>query len=141
DNNSPQFASLGIAEDYLAAVCDGMNAVVNNPAGTAYGKRIAEENMQMAGKTGTSQVKKLIRHGMDQSKLPWEDRHHAWFVAYAPVHAPKYAAAVIVEHGGGGGAAAAPIVRDLLLKIQTLDAGNLSSELPKPEGRVNEYND
>jgi len=141
DSDSPQFASLGISENHLTAVCESLDAVVNNPAGTAYGKRIAEEHMQMAGKTGTSQVKKLIRQGMEQSKLPWEDRHHALFVGYAPLHAPKYAAAVIVEHGGGGGAAAAPIVRDLLLKIQNLDAGNLSSELPKPEGSVNEEAD
>jgi len=122
---------LGISEDYIRAIHEGMNAVVNTPAGTAYAKRIMDERFVMAGKTGTSQVRKLIRHGMDQSKLPWEDRHHAWFVAFAPVHAPKYAAAVIVEHGGGGGAAAAPIVRDLLLKIQSMDIGEEGPKLPE----------
>jgi len=123
--------SLGISEEALAAVQSGMNAVTNTPGGTAYGKRIADERFAMAGKTGTSQVKKLIRHGMDQSKLPWEDRHHAWFVAYAPVAAPKYAAAVIVEHGGGGAATAAPIVRDVLLKIQAMEAGEPGPALPQ----------
>ena len=122
---------LGIAEDYIKAVCDGMNAVVNTPGGTAYGKRIMDERFLMAGKTGTSQVRKLIRHGMDQNKLPWEDRHHAWFVGYAPVHAPKYSCAVIVEHGGGGASAAAPVVRDILLKIQSLDVGEEGPKLPE----------
>lgn len=122
---------LGISDDYLAAVCDGMNAVCNTQGGTAYGHRIKDERFLMAGKTGTSQVRKLIRHGMDQSKLPWEDRHHAWFVGFAPVHAPKYAAAVIVEHGGGGASAAAPVVSDLLLKIQSLDVGEIGPQLPE----------
>ncbi|MEI7670330.1 MAG: penicillin-binding protein 2, partial [Pseudomonadota bacterium] len=122
---------LGFSEDYIRAVCDGMNSVVNSPGGTAFGKRITDERFLMAGKTGTSQVKKLIRHGMDQNKLPWEDRHHALFVGYAPVHAPKYAAAVIVEHGGGGGASAAPIVRDILLKIQSIDVGEEGPKLPE----------
>ena len=122
---------LGISDDYLALVCDGMNAVVNNPRGTAYGKRITDERFLMAGKTGTSQVRKLIRHGMDQSKLPWEDRHHALFVAYAPIHAPKYAIAVIVEHGGGGASSAAPIASDIMLKLQAMEAGEAGAELPK----------
>jgi penicillin-binding protein 2 len=75
---------------------------------------------------------------MDQSKLPWEDRHHAWFVAYAPVHAPKYATAVIVEHGGGGGAAAAPIARDILLKMQAMDAGEPGPQLPEKPKSVDD---
>jgi penicillin-binding protein 2 len=126
----PQFDPLGVNEDNISAVQDGMNAVCNTPGGTAYAHRITDERFTMAGKTGTSQVRKLIRHGMDQNKLPWEDRHHAWFVGYAPVAAPKYAAAVIVEHGGGGATAAAPVVRDLLLKIQAMDAGEPGPPLP-----------
>jgi len=127
----PEFSSLDIHEDHLAAVQAGMNAVVNGLQGTARGSRIADERFAMAGKTGTSQVRKLIQHGLDQNTLPWEQRHHAWFVAYAPVSMPKYAAAVIVEHGGGGAAAAAPVVRDILLKIQSLDVGEPGPPLPE----------
>ncbi len=128
---APEFKSIGVSDEHLAAVQDGMNAVTNIPGGTAYGHRITDERFAMAGKTGTSQVRKLIRHGMDQNSLPWEDRHHAWFVAYAPVAAPKYAAAVIVEHGGGGASAAAPVVSDMLLKIQSIDAGEPGPQLPE----------
>ena len=33
------------------------------------------------------------------------------FIAYAPVDAPRFAAAVVIEHGIGGSAVAAPIAR------------------------------
>lgn len=126
---------LDVAEDYLASVCQGMNRVVNEQGGTGYASRIKDERFTMAGKTGTAQVRKVIQHGADQNKLPWEARDHAWFVAFAPVAAPKYAAAVIVEHGGHGASVAAPIVRDLLLKIQSLDAGEPGPDVPKiPQG-------
>jgi penicillin-binding protein 2 len=129
---------LGISEDYINAIQDGMNAVANLPGGTAYGKRITDPRFLMAGKTGTSQVRKLIQHGLDQNKLPWEQRHHAWFVAYAPVQAPKYAISVIVEHGGGGAATAAPIARDILLKIQSIDAGEEGPPMPGTGGEDGE---
>lgn len=112
--------NLNIDAKNLEIIREGMSTVCNSPSGTAYGSRIQIAGMELAGKTGTSQVKKLIQQGRDQSKLPWEDRHHALFVGYAPIHAPKYAAAVIVEHGGGGASAAAPIVSDVLKEVQTL---------------------
>src|SRR5215470_4001411 len=58
-------------------------------------------------------------------KLPWKDRDHALFVAFAPVGAPRYVCATVVEHGGtsggGGSAVAAPICRDVLLEAQRRD--------------------
>lgn len=130
DEEHPKFEPLGVSNSHLESVLDGMNAVCNAERGTAYGHRIKDPRFLMAGKTGTSQVRKLIAHGLDQNKLPWEDRHHAWFVAYAPVDAPKYACSVIVEHGGGGASAAAPVVSDILLKIQSLDAGEEGPPMP-----------
>jgi penicillin-binding protein 2 len=50
--------------------------------------------------------------------MPWRERDHALFVAYAPIDAPRYAMAVVVEHGGGGSAVAAPIAHDILLACQ-----------------------
>jgi len=52
--------------------------------------------------------------------LPWRQRDHALFVAFAPVAAPRFAISVVVEHGGGGSAVAAPIARDILIEAQTL---------------------
>ena len=95
------------------------------PGGTAYSQRISEPGMEMGGKTGTSQVKRITKAeraaGIKQESLPWHFRHHALFVGYAPLTNPRYAAAVVVEHGVGGSSAAAPIVRDLLLLAQQRD--------------------
>ena len=111
---------MGLAPEILEAVQRGMNAVVNENIGTAYAQRITEPRFAMAGKTGTSQVKRITVRGRDQNSLPWEDRHHALFVGYAPVENPKYACCVLIEHGGGGASTAAPIAKDILLRTQQL---------------------
>jgi penicillin-binding protein 2 len=77
----------------------------------------------MAGKTGTAQVRRITMAerlvGVKKNEdLPWEQRDHALFVAFAPVGAPRYAIAVVVEHGGGGSKVAAPIARDVLIEAQ-----------------------
>ena len=65
-------------------------------------------------------------HGRAQGpQIPWKERDHALFVAFAPVGAPRYVCAAVVEHGGasggGGSAVAAPICRDVLLEAQRRD--------------------
>jgi len=115
--------SLGINENYLRMVRGGMNAVSNSARGTAYRSRIIEDGYQLAGKTGTSQVRSITKaeraKGVIKNKdLPWERRDHALFVAFAPVENPRFAVSVVVEHGGGGSTAAAPIARDILLQAE-----------------------
>lgn len=108
---------------HLAFLKESMNQVVNAGNGTAHGARIAEEGMEMGGKTGTAQVKRITmaeraRGVIKNEDRPWKDRDHALFIGFAPVEKPKYVTAVVVEHGGGGSAVAAPIARDLLLLAQ-----------------------
>jgi penicillin-binding protein 2 len=102
-----------------------MAAVVNDQRGTAYGSRMTTAPYSMAGKTGTSQVRRITSAqrdaGIKNESLPWKFRHHALFVGYGPVEDPKYVTAVIVEHGVGGAKAAAPIARDILLAAQKRD--------------------
>ncbi len=105
--------------DHLKLVLEGMRRVVNDPRGTSYGKRIVEEGMEMAGKTGTSQVISKRESEMSQSERIAK-ANHAIFVGFAPVHNPKYAISVVVEHGGGGSAAAAPIAHDIMLEAQKI---------------------
>ena len=124
------FTSLGLSQRDLSLVLDGMNAVVNEPGGTAYAVRIAEPGMEMGGKSGTSQVHHISaaerQHGLRSAlDTPWALRDHALFIAFAPIDTPRYVSAVVVEHGGksggGGSAVAAPICRDLLLEAQKRD--------------------
>ena len=125
-HRAEKFPSLGISKSSLDFVTGAMNAVTNSRRGTAYRARIKDEAMRMAGKSGTSQVRRITKYERETRVLknkerPWRDRDHALFVAFAPVHAPRYAAAVVVEHGGGGSSVAAPILRDLLIETQKRD--------------------
>ncbi|MFZ4541197.1 MAG: penicillin-binding protein 2 [Rickettsiales bacterium] len=111
---------VDVAPEHLAIIRQGMFDVVNDPRGTAHGSVIKEDKYAFGGKTGTSQVRKLLVHGQNQNSIPWEFRHHAWFVGYAPVNEPEICCSVIIEHGGGGASAAAPVARDVLRKALEL---------------------
>lgn len=125
-SGAPDLPSIGVSRSSLAIVVEGMTRVSNSQRGTAFRARIKEKEFALAGKTGTSQVRRISkaerRTGVLKNKdRPWKDRDHALFVAFAPLSAPRYAAAVVVEHGGSGSGVAAPIVRDILLETQRLE--------------------
>jgi penicillin-binding protein 2 len=139
DPRPPAFSSLGITPRHLALVLDGMNAVVNEQGGTAFAARIKEAGLEMGGKSGTSQVRHITQYERDHgvrkaAEVPWKERDHALFVAFAPVGAPRYVCAVVVEHGGaeagGGSAVAAPICRDVLIEAQKRDPAR---RVPPPD--------
>ena len=103
---------LSFPTEHLDVVRDGMNLVVNG-AGTAVRSKLQLENITMAGKTGTAQVRRIAGAQRGQSGA-WKYRDHGLFVCFAPVAAPRYAASVVIEHGMGGARAAAPIAKDVL---------------------------
>jgi penicillin-binding protein 2 len=123
-NISKQFDALKgeplAKEAHIKFLHEGMRRVVNEPGGTAYGKRIEIKGFEMAGKTGTSQV--ISKREKEMSKEEnIINANHAIFVAFAPVHDPKYAVSIVVEHGGGGSATAAPIAKDIMMEVQGLN--------------------
>ncbi|MEM9724276.1 MAG: penicillin-binding protein 2 [Pseudomonadota bacterium] len=119
--DEPRFEPLGVDTAHIDLTLDAMNAVSNEQGGTAFRSRIDDPVNQLAGKTGTAQVRRIteaeratgVRKNED---LPWRLRDHALFVAYAPLDKPRYAIAVVVEHGGSGSKAAAPVARDVLMR-------------------------
>jgi penicillin-binding protein 2 len=128
DGQGGSFGMLGVDPAHLAVVLGGMNAVVNEQGGTAYKMRIMDPAMAMGGKSGTAQVRHITMaeraHGLRKPEdIPWIQRDHALFIAFAPVSAPRYVCAVVVEHGIGGSVYAAPIARDLLIEAQKRDPG------------------
>ena len=95
-------------------ILDGMDSVVNGTRGTARSIAV-DANYRMGGKSGTAQVYQLAANKEDNpTEVAEHLRDHAWFVAFAPVDAPRIAIAVVVEHGGGGSTAAAPVARATL---------------------------
>ena len=117
---------MGINQHHLKLVVNAMGLVTNTRRGTAYRARIMVPGMAMAGKTGTSQVRRITRAEravgiIKNHQLPWKRRDHALFVGFAPVEAPRYAVAVVVEHGGGGSSVAPPIARDIMVETLKRD--------------------
>jgi penicillin-binding protein 2 len=131
---------LGMPEKLLQTVREGMWAVVNEQGGTAPLAKLADPTVQLAGKTGSAQVRRVSRElresgHFDSEKLPWEYRPHALFVAYAPYDLPRYALAVVIEHGNAGAAAAAPMARTIMTETLRRDPAN---HLDAPRAQVAE---
>ena len=93
----------------------------NEIMGTSYSSRIEDKKYQFAGKTGTAQVKKITETqrelDVDTSRIPYEERDHALYIAFGPYINPRYALSILVEHGGSGSKAAAPIAKKLFKLI------------------------
>jgi penicillin-binding protein 2 len=94
---------LGLNPRHMAALRDGLAAVINEQGGTGYATAYLPE-IRYAGKTGTAQSGKTDPH--------------AWFAGYAPAENPRVAFAVIIEYGGHGGTAAGPVVREIVKACQ-----------------------
>ena len=100
-----------------------MIAVINSWNGTAH-NLYKEGGLNIAGKTGTAQIKSLV----DQELTVQEEyegireieknRDHALFVSYGPLPNPNLTVVVIVENGESGSAIAAPIAMKLIEQYQ-----------------------
>ena len=103
---------LGYPAEHLDATRGGMWEVVNGD-GTAGASKITVPGIEMCGKTGTAQVRRITGGQRGQSG-DWRYRDHGLFVFFAPYVNPRYAGAVVIEHGLGGARAAAPVAKDVL---------------------------
>ena len=105
----------------IRLVQEAMFASTNEVGGTSYSSRIKNPKYQFAGKTGTSQVKRITLEERELDlktvDIPYNDRDHALFIAFGPYKNPRYALSVVIEHGGSGSSAAAPIAKKLFKLI------------------------
>ena len=124
---------IEIPQEVFDAVKEGLYQVANAPGGTAivsgHSKKVA-----ISGKTGTAQVRSFTDIMKKKCEaMPIKDRHHGWFVGYAPRENPEIAVAVIAEHACHG-TAAAPIARAVIEayfdKLQPPES--LENNIPNP---------
>jgi penicillin-binding protein 2 len=102
----------GKPEDW-AMMRQAMRDVVHGDGGTARATGYKIKGYEMAGKTGTAQVKG-IKQGAKYDEKAIDQRFwdHGWFVGFAPVNNPTIAVAVLVENGKHG-SSVAPIAKAL----------------------------
>lgn len=116
--NKREFEKLDVSDKGLNFIRNAMHSVVNNFDGTAFRSRLSS-NYKMAGKTGTSQVRKISLEERESGVLKNDEinyklRDHSVFTAFAPYNSPKFAITVIAEHMGSGSKVAAPIAKRVL---------------------------
>lgn len=104
---------LGTTDTHLAAVNHSLERAVNDPE-RATGHLAGVVGGTVAGKTGTAQVRKIVRGHLRQNINRFRDRDHAWFAAFAPYESPEIVVIVFLEHGGSGGKDAAPVAREII---------------------------
>jgi len=131
----PEPVKLDFTDDALARVRNGMNRTMNEGGGTAYNWRIPVPGFEMAGKTGTAQVRAYTneehaRGITKNSALDWKLRDHALFIGYAPVIDPKYAIVSIIEHGAVTSHPHVSMARDVMLFCQQRDPSRMPDAYP-----------
>ena len=105
----------------IKIVKEAIFSSTNEVRGTSYSSRIDDPKYQFAGKTGTSQVKRITEKARELElktlEIPYEDRDHALYVAFGPYKNPRYAVSIVVEHGGSGSSTAAPLAKEMFKLI------------------------
>ena len=129
---APLPALQAASAEHWDLIIDGMRAVMEGGTAT---RSAAGAPYSIAGKTGTAQVFSVAQNARyNESAIAERLRDHAWFVAFAPIEAPRIAIAVLVENGRSGSGTAAPIARTvmdayLLRKFPPADAATPSGDV------------
>lgn len=111
-----EMKDVDIDPDHLNFIKSAMYDAVNQPGGTAFFSRIQNPKWIMAGKTSTSQVRSKIKgENLSLNTVPWQNRNHGIFTAYAPFDNPRFVTTILVDHGGGGSRACAPLAKKILV--------------------------
>tara|TARA_A100000164_G_C21896617_1_gene768260 strand:+ start:3 stop:1790 length:1788 start_codon:yes stop_codon:yes gene_type:complete len=126
-----KFTPLFKDPNNIRIIQDAMFGSTNEVMGTSYRSRINDPKYQFAGKTGTSQVKKITDQDRELDlktfEIPYEERDHALYVAFGPYKSPRYALSILIEHGGNGSTVAAPMAKELFKLI--IDRHELRSSI------------
>ena len=105
-NLSDPAGDFHVRTEVFDTVREAMRRVVNGTRGTARGSKLGF--VEIAGKTGTSQVMSFAANDIYAlcENRPKHQRHHGWFIGYAPADNPEIAFGILSEHACHGAAAA-----------------------------------
>ena len=121
DFNNSKIRKLYRNKENIKFVLDALYGATNEPLGTSYKSRLIKKKYIYAGKTGTSQIRRITAEERElklkNEDLPYEKRDHALFIAFAPYKNPRYSISVVIEHGGSGSSGAAPIAKKVIKKV------------------------
>ena len=116
-----QYTQLFGKKENIELIRNSMFASTNEIRGTSYSSRIEDPKYQFAGKTGTSQVKRITEAEREldlaTKDIDYKNRDHALFIAFGPFKNPRYALSIVIEHGGSGSSVAAPLAKELFKLI------------------------
>ncbi|MDC1338018.1 penicillin-binding protein 2 [Pelagibacteraceae bacterium] len=119
--NKKEYEALFKSSKNINLVREAMFASTNEIRGTSYKSRIDDPKYQFAGKTGTSQVRRITEAARELDlktfEIPYNERDHALYIAFGPYKNPRYALSIVIEHGGSGSSTAAPIAKKLFKLI------------------------
>ena len=125
-----QYTQLFDKKENIELIRNSMFASTNEIRGTSYSSRIEDPKYQFAGKTGTSQVKRITEAEREldlaTKDIDYKNRDHALFIAFGPFKNPRYALSIVIEHGGSGSSVAAPLAKELFKLI--IDRHNLREQ-------------
>ena len=128
--NEDQYTQLFDKKENIELIRNSMFASTNEIRGTSYSSRIKDPKYQFAGKTGTSQVKRITEAEREldlaTKDIDYKNRDHALFIAFGPFKNPRYALSIVIEHGGSGSSVAAPLAKELFKLI--IDRHNLREQ-------------
>jgi penicillin-binding protein 2 len=123
---------LPFAKEHMDFLHEAMLAVTTNGTAAGPNSDLGLGPIKMAGKTGTAQS-----HGYGGGRGAagatgaWDQRDHAWFIAFAPADDPRYAMAVLTEHGGWGAGASAPKAREIM-RVALLKDPEVRARIEQP---------
>lgn len=121
--NNEQKYKLPYNPEYIHLVKQAFLDTIISKTGTGALARTYDQSWLLAGKTGTSQVRRISmeerKNGIISNyKLPWKLRDHGLFVGFVPYEKPLYSIAIVIEHGGGSSLTAAPLAAKIALKLK-----------------------
>lgn len=143
DLSQVQANGIKIDNKTFKIVKEALRRVIQGDRGTARALRVP--GIEIAGKTGTTQVMGFAANDIYTKceNRPRHQRHHGWFVGFAPADKPEIVVAALAEHSCHGASGAGPVVKEIFktyfekyhpeMMAEALKNSKIKSAVVKPD--------